>query len=71
MNPGFVTDLIYRNSTLQFYPTFKRIRDFIMSIYDQIKDMVLNLERLEHRIYEDYPYTGKILKVNLFISILI
>lgn len=64
-----MTDLIHRNSKLQFYPTFKRIRDFIMSIYDQIRDMVLSLERLEHRLYKDYPYTGKTLKVsNLYFN---
>lgn len=59
-----MTDLIYRNSTLQFYPAYKKIRDYIISIYDQIKDMVLHLDRLEHRLYKDYPYTGQILKVN-------
>lgn len=36
-----------------------------MSIYDQIKDMVMNLERLEHRLYKDYPHTSKILDVHL------
>lgn len=48
---------------IQFYPTFRKIRDFIMSIYDQIREMVMNLERLEHRLYKDYPYTIKILQV--------
>lgn len=60
-----MTDLVYRNSTLQFYPPYKKIREFIISIYDNIKDMVLNLERLEHRLYKDYPHTQKILKVKL------
>lgn len=32
--------------------------------------MVLNLERLEHRLYKDYPYTCKILKVNSHIVIM-
>lgn len=41
-----------------------------MSIYDQIKDMVLNLERLEHRLYKEYPYTGKMLKVIIYTCIL-
>lgn len=36
-----------------------------MSIYEQIRDMVMNLERLEHRLYENYLHTTKILKVNL------
>lgn len=35
-----------------------------MSIYDQIKEMVKHLDRLEHRLYKDYPYTEKTLKVN-------
>ncbi|XP_026811506.1 dynein heavy chain 7, axonemal-like [Rhopalosiphum maidis] len=68
-NPGFVTDLIYRNSMLQFYPTYRKIRDFIMSIYEQIRDMVMNLERLEHRLYKDYPYTNKILQVNIDMNV--
>lgn len=34
-----------------------------MSIYDQLIDTVLNLERLEHRLYKNYSYTGKWLKV--------
>ena len=50
---------------IQFYPTYRKIRDFIMSIYDHIRDMVMNLERLEHRLYKDYPYTNKILQVHV------
>jgi hypothetical protein len=37
-----------------------------MSIYDNIKDMVLNLERLEHRLYKHYPHTQTILNVKLY-----
>lgn len=60
-----VIDLMYKDSTLQFIPTLKRVYDFIMNIYDRINNMVFNLDRLEHRLYKDYPYTGKILNVNL------
>lgn len=61
---GLAIDLIYKDSELQFDPTFKDIHDFIMSVYDRISNMVFNLERIEHRLYKDYPYTSKILNVN-------
>lgn len=55
---------MYRNSSLQFYPNCKTLREFIMSIYDYIRFIVLNLDRLEHKLYKDYKYTAKILMVN-------
>lgn len=59
-------DLIYKDSALQFNPTLKTMHDFIMAIYDRISNMVFNVKRLEHRLYKNYPYTSKILNVNLY-----
>ncbi|XP_050432703.1 dynein axonemal heavy chain 7-like isoform X2 [Adelges cooleyi] len=64
-NPGFVTYLMYRNRTLQFLPSYKKIRELNMSVYDQIKDIVMNLERIEHRLNKNYAYTAKILNVDI------
>ncbi|VVC38387.1 Dynein heavy chain, domain-2,Dynein heavy chain domain,Dynein heavy chain, P-loop containing D4 domain,P- [Cinara cedri] len=64
-NPGFIIDFKIKNSVLKFYPSFKRICGFIMSVYDQLIDIVLNLERLEHRLFKNFTYTDKLLKVNI------
>jgi len=52
-----MTSLVYRNNSLQYLPSYGRLRDFIMSISEKIEEMALNLIRIEHSLYGEYHTT--------------
>jgi len=45
-------NVVWRNETLQFLPSYDRLRDVILLVYDIIKEIPLNLKRIEHHLYE-------------------
>lgn len=51
--PGFVVNVVCRNETLQFLPSYERLQDIIFLAYDIIKEIPLNLKRIEHHLYKD------------------
>lgn len=60
--PGFVIKVVWRNGSLQFLPSYERLRGFIVLICEIIEEMPLNLKRIEHHFYNNFS-TTKFLKV--------
>lgn len=63
-----MTIIVYRNERLQFLPSYERIKDFIISIYEMIEEIPLNLLRIEHQIYENF-HTTKFLEVRISVRL--
>lgn len=54
---------MFRKSSLQFNPPYKTIHDYIMSIYDELINIVIDLKRIEHKLNDNHYYTPEYLKV--------
>lgn len=55
---------VWRNKSLQFLPSYERIKDLIISIYDVIEELPFNLKRIEYHIHEKY-HTTRLLEVKI------
>lgn len=52
-NPGFVTNVMYKNESLHFSPSYERLKDFLILIYELVEEVPLNLKRIEHRLQKN------------------
>lgn len=55
---------VWRNKTLQFLPSYDRIKYLIISIYDVIEELSFNLKRIEYHIHENF-HTTRLLEVKI------
>lgn len=59
-----MVNAIWRNKTLQFLPSYERIKDLIILIYDVIEELAFNLKRIEYHMHEKY-HTTRLLEVKI------
>lgn len=62
--------MVYRNDKLQILPSYRRLRDFVVLIYEMITEIPLYLKRIEHFLNEEYCNTDVFLKVRIKINII-
>lgn len=55
-------NVVWRNETLQYLPSYERLRDLIFLVYNIIKEIPLNLKRVECHLYENC-FTKTLLEV--------
>lgn len=63
-NKGFQIKLQQRIDILVFEPTFKSFRDVLIGMIDSIVDAVMNIPRLENKLYVDWGKSD-ILRVSI------
>lgn len=64
-NPVFEINIIYRNEKLQLLPSYRRLRDCFVFIYETLNNLTLYLIRIEHILYENHCSTDIFLKVRI------
>jgi hypothetical protein len=62
--------VVYRNEKLQLLPSYKRLRDFVILIYELITEIPLYLKRIEHIFNDKNCNTDVFLKVRIKINII-
>lgn len=64
-NQGFIVNLVMKVNALGFDPSFKNIQHQLLNMLELIQDAVMDIPRLETKLYLDYAGEEEFLKVGM------